>query len=180
MEDQELIQLALDAGFTHAAVMDAAKIQPLPEVRDMCAVNTCHRYDACWSCPPACGTLEQCKEKLSRYRTALVVQVMGELEDSFDVEGLQELEQRQKAAFSKLLPLLREKMGDLLPLGTGCCTVCKECTYPDAPCRFPEKAVSSMEAYGLLVNQVCTDSGLRYNYGPNTMAYTSCFLFGVR
>ena len=180
MEDQELIQLALDAGFTHAAVMDAAKIQPLPEVRDMCAVNTCHRYGACWSCPPACGTLEECKERLSQYRSGLVVQVVGELEDSFDVEGLQELEKRQKEAFSKLLPQLREKMDHLLPLGTGSCTICKECTYPDAPCRFPEKAVSSMEAYGLLVNQVCTDSGLRYNYGPNTMAYTGCFLFGKR
>lgn len=146
----------------------------------MCAVNTCHRYGACWSCPPACGTLEECKERLSQYRSGLVVQVVGELEDSFDIEGLQELEKRQKEAFSKLLPQLREKMDHLLPLGTGSCTICKECTYPDAPCRFPEKAVSSMEAYGLLVNQVCTDSGLRYNYGPNTMAYTGCFLFGKR
>ena len=180
MEAQELIQMALDAGFTHAGIVDGDKVRPLQEVRDMCAVNTCHRYGACWSCPPACGTLEECKERLSQYRAGLVVQVVGELEDSFDIEGLQELEKRQKEAFNKLLPQLREKMDRLLPLGTGSCTICKECTYPDAPCRFPDKAVSSMEAFGLLVNQVCTDSGLRYNYGPSTMAYTGCFLFGAR
>ena len=72
---------------------------------------------------------------------------------------------------------MRGHCPDLLPLNAGCCTVCKQCTCPDAPCRFPEKAISSMEAYGLLVNQVCTDSGLQYNYGPNTIAYTGCFLF---
>ena len=176
MEDQELIQLALDAGFTHAAVLPADKIQPLPEVRDMCAVNTCHRYGACWSCPPACGTLEECKERLSQYRSGLVVQVVGELEDSFDIEGLQELEKRQKEAFSKLLPQLREKMDHLLPLGTGSCTICKECTYPDAPCRFPDDSYSSMEAYGLWVSKVCEESGLPYNYGPQTIAFTSCYL----
>ena len=33
-----------------------------------------------------------------------------------------------------------------------------------------------MEAYGLMVNQVCLDNGLHYNYGPNTIAYTGCFL----
>ena len=35
---------------------------------------------------------------------------------------------------------------------------------------------SSMEAYGLWVSKVCELSGIPYNYGPNTIAYTSCFL----
>lgn len=177
MERQTLIDLALAAGFTHAAVADASIMKALPEVRDMCAVNTCHRYGACWSCPPACGTLDECRDKISHYSTALVVQVVGQLEDSWDIEGMHEIEVQQKAAFARLLPQMRERFADLLPLGTGSCTVCKTCSYPDSPCRFPEKALSSMEAYGLLVNQVCTDSGLKYNYGPNTMAYTGCFLF---
>lgn len=177
MEYQTLIDLALTAGFTHAAVADAGIFKPLPEVREMCAANTCHKYGACWSCPPACGSLEACQEKISSYHTALVVQVMGQLEDSWDIEGMHDIEARQKDAFSKLLPQMRERFPTLLPLNAGCCTVCKTCTCPDAPCRFPEKAISSMEAYGLLVNQVCTDSGLKYNYGPNTLAYTGCFLF---
>jgi hypothetical protein len=33
-----------------------------------------------------------------------------------------------------------------------------------------------MEAYGLLVTQICTDNGMKYYYGPDTLAYTSCFL----
>ena len=65
---------------------------------------------------------------------------------------------------------------DLLAIGAGACTKCKECTYPDAPCRFPKEAFASMEAYGMLVVQVCKDNHMKYYYGPETIAYTSCFL----
>ena len=64
----------------------------------------------------------------------------------------------------------------VLGMGAGTCRRCKSCTYPDAPCRFPEDSYSSMEAYGLWVSKVCELSGIPYNYGPNTIAYTSCFL----
>ena len=33
-----------------------------------------------------------------------------------------------------------------------------------------------MEAYGLVVSQVCQDSGLPYYYGPRTITYTACVL----
>ena len=29
------------------------------------------------------------------------------------------------------------------------CGICKTCTYPDAPCRFPDRARRSMEACGI-------------------------------
>jgi predicted metal-binding protein len=64
----------------------------------------------------------------------------------------------------------------MLSLGSGGCRRCKKCTYPDAPCRFPEKKFASMEAYGMLVTQVCQDNGLDYYYGKGTITYTSCFL----
>ena len=51
---------------------------------------------------------------------------------------------------------------------------CASCTCPDAPCRFPEEQVVSMEAYGLLVSQVCQDCGAAYYHGPRTMTYVSC------
>ena len=64
-----------------------------------------------------------------------------------------------------------------LPLTAGSCTLCARCTYPDRPCRYPTKRLSSMEAYGLFVSDICTRSGLAYNYGPRTMTYTSCVLY---
>ena len=36
--------------------------------------------------------------------------------------------------------------------------------------------ISSMEAYGMVVLEVCRANGLQYYYGADKMAYTSCFL----
>ena len=36
--------------------------------------------------------------------------------------------------------------------------------------------LSSMEAYGLLVSNVCRSSGLEYYYGPLTLTYSACIL----
>ncbi|MDO4340204.1 MAG: DUF2284 domain-containing protein [Eubacteriales bacterium] len=43
-------------------------------------------------------------------------------------------------------------------------------------CRFPEKAISYMEAYWLFVTQVCRDNHLEYYYVPKTITYTACVL----
>ena len=75
---------------------------------------------------------------------------------------------------------MAEKVKELYPgatcLGAGGCTVCKSCAYPE-PCRFPEKAFSSMEGYGMLVSDVCTANNVPYYHGENTIAYVGCYLF---
>ena len=64
-----------------------------------------------------------------------------------------------------------------LPLTAGTCTLCHTCTYPEHPCRHPKQRLSSMEAYGLFVSDVCIRSNLAYNYGPRTLTYTACVLY---
>ena len=166
-------EAALATGFTHTAPLDPSTIELKEAVRQMCAA--CSRYDKCWSCPPACGSLEQCRQRIGKFSQGILVQTVGQLEDEFDGEGMMETEATHKENFHRLLETLNR--GDLLPLGAGCCTVCKTCSYPDAPCRFPERMVSSMEAYGMEVAQVCRANNMPYYHGPNTIAYTSCLLF---
>ena len=87
------------------------------------------------------------------------------------------LSQQHKRRFANFARQARLLYPQCLPLTAGTCTICARCTYPDRPCRFPNKRLSSMEAYGLFVSDICTRSGLNYNYGPNTLTYTSCVLF---
>jgi predicted metal-binding protein len=87
-----------------------------------------------------------------------------------------ETEARHKENFIAFEQVLRELYPNMLAIGSGCCTRCRECTYPDAPCRQPDKAFASMEAYGMLVTQVCQANDLTYYYGPCTIAYTGCYL----
>jgi len=171
-----LKQLALDAGFSHISPLDIRTVTLKPEVRQMCASNSCGQYGKCWSCPPGCGELDALQQRLSLYSKGILVQTVGQLEDSFDAEGMMAAEQAHKAHLVSLQAMLLEQYPKLLTIGAGCCTHCKTCTYPHAPCRFPEKQISSMEAYGMLVSEVCQKNGMKYYYGPGTIAYTSCFL----
>ena len=168
--------LARELGFTHSAWMDLSVLRLLPEVRNMCADGRCRRYGHSWSCPPACGSLEHCAEQIARYDRGLLVQTTAQLDDDFDAEGIAAAQARHKARFEALARQLRRLEPDCLPLTAGTCTLCHQCTYPDRPCRFPGKRLSSMEAYGLLVSEVCQQAGLSYYYGPKTITYSSCIL----
>ena len=177
MTIQELCALAMEIGFEQAGPLDPATIELKEEVREMCASGKCAMYDKRWSCPPGCGTLDECRELLKGYTRGILVQRVGELEDNFDIETMMETEAAHKERFYAMRKALVERGIDALAAGAGCCTICPECTYPDAPCRFPEQKMSSMEALGMLVLEVCKANDMRYFYGENTIAYTSCFLF---
>lgn len=176
MTINELIALARSCGFTAAVSLDPETIELKPEVRDMCKDNGCGQYGKRWSCPPGCGDLDSCRARIAGYTSGILVQTTGEIEDSFDFEEMQNIEKRHKEHFDAMHEALGGSYPKLLPLGAGCCVRCEKCTYPDKPCRFPEKMTSSMEAYGMLVLEVCKANGLTYYYGPETMTYTSCFL----
>ena len=176
MDVEYLCALGREVGFSLVAPLAAETLKPQQAVRDMCRSNTCGRFDTCWSCPPGCGTLEECTERIRRYTRGIIVQTIGALEDPYDGEGMIEAERAHKKAFSAMRLRLEEKYPDMLALGAGCCTVCAQCTYPQEPCRNPAASFSSMEAYGLLVLEVCRANQVAYYYGTEKIAYTGCFL----
>lgn len=171
---EEWIRMALEEGFTYATELRMETVELLTEVRQMCEKNTCHAYGKNWACPPACGTLEECRARLEQYPYGILLQTVGEIEDWMDYEGMMEVESTHKRNFERYVSRLRQEKIKMLPVGTGGCRVCSTCTYPGAPCRFPEKSFTSMEAYGMEVNRICKANGLDYNYGPGRIAYTAC------
>lgn len=176
MTDQQLMTLATEQGFDHTGMMNLPALYFDPAVREMCAADRCNNYGRCWTCPPGCGTLDEIAEKASRYHRGILLQSTGILEDDFDIDTMFETERLHKKRFLSLVEIIRRDYPDCLPMSSGGCSVCESCTYPDAPCRFPHLAIPSMEAYGLMVSQVCKDSGLPYYYGPKTLTYTACIL----
>lgn len=166
---------ALHMGFTAAAELDPAVLKPLPAIREMCAADRCRAYGKNWTCPPAVGTLEECAARLRKYRKGLLVQTVGRLHKVIDTKAMEEAEQRHLQLLHGLAYRIRQEQPAALCLGAGGCRICKSCAYPE-PCRFPERACSSMEAYGLFVTQVCRDCGLPYHYGAGTISFTACVL----
>jgi len=173
---KKLEDIAKQSGFTHYAQLDVSTLEFLQEVRDMCNPEKCRSYNRSWSCPPACASLEEIRECVKKYTKGILVQTVGELEDSMDWDNIIETGVRHKENFGRMRENLGKKHPSLLAMGAGECKVCEACTYPDNPCRFPDKMEVSMEASGLFVSKVCKDNDLEYNYGPEKIAFTSCFL----
>ncbi len=174
---EELEKLAKECGFTYTAPLDPETIELKKEVRDMCAVNSCGMYGKSWSCPPGCGTLEECAEKLNSYKHGILVQTVGNLEDLFDVEAMMETARKHDENVRKMQDELLKRKEEVLTLGAGACKLCAKCTYPDEPCRQPERMHSSMESFGMVVLEVCKANGLSYYYGSDHIAYTGCLLY---
>ena len=173
----DILALANGIGFEYAAGFDAAGLEFRGEVREMCAADRCRKYNRSWACPPACGSLAAMEARARRFARGVLVQTVAELDGDFDAEGLagaQRVHKRRFETLARQAKLLTR--GECLPMGAGACTRCVKCTYPSRPCRHPALVHPSMEAYGLMVADVCALAGLKYYYGPNTISYTSCIL----
>lgn len=172
----ELCEQARKIGFDEAKPLNIQTLKPMEMVRQMCAADKCHAYGKNWTCPPECGTLEECDARMKGYKSGILLQTVGHLQKAIDSRTLRETERRHTENLSVFSEWIHDLYLDALCLGAGGCRVCKKCAYPE-PCRFPEKATSSMEGYGLFVTQVCRDNDLPYHHGDRTITYTACVLF---
>ena len=173
---EDFIAMAKESGFTAAGVLDPSTIELRQEVRDMCAEDKCHAYGHNWTCPPHCGTLEECRGRIKKYQTGIIVQTTGQLEDSLDYEAMMDTAALHKKNLVAFFQKVQETYPNALCLGAGGCSICEKCSCPDSPCRFPQKAFSSMEGYGMVVSDVCKNNGIPYYYGENTITYVGCYL----
>lgn len=171
----QVMALAKEAGFETVAVMDAGTIELKEEVRAMCAEDKCKVYGHNWTCPPACGDLDYCRSVVGRFKEGVIFETVGELEDSLDYEGMMDAGKLHRERLTDFAVKVKEICPEAVCLGAGGCTVCKTCNYPE-PCRFPDKAFSSMEAYGMVVSEVCTANQVPYYHGQNTITYVGCCL----
>ncbi len=171
-----IVQDALDLGFSHAGLARIDTLRARTDVRDMCAANKCRSYNKNWSCPPGCGTVEECQAEMQSYDWGVIVQVTMDMEDAYDMETWGIAAKRHRELILEMYRLLKQRYPAVLGLGGAGCKICETCTYPDAPCRFPEERMSGMEGYGLMVNDVCKDNGLQYYYGKDTITYSGLFL----
>lgn len=146
-------------------------------VRKLCEMNSCGQYGKTWACPPGVGTVEECKAKVLKYENLFVFTTLHDLEDSFDFEGMENGKLRHNELCPAIVGLFQENCDSLLILSAEGCSRCASCTYPDAPCRFPDTLYPSIESYGVEVNRLAATAGINYINGANTVTYFGCILY---
>ncbi|MDR0362197.1 MAG: DUF2284 domain-containing protein [Planctomycetota bacterium] len=172
------LQPALDSlGVHQHGIVRVEDIVFSEEVRKMCEANTCRKYGVTWACPPAVGTVDECKSRCFRLKNMLVFSGKYDLEDSYDFEAMMEGLASFKAMALRLEEALSPHIGAHFLLANEGCTNCEQCTYPDNPCRFPDKSPGSLEGYGIFVNELAASAGMNYINGANTVTYFGGLLF---
>jgi len=176
MDERSLAAAAVSMGFTRAAPVDLTRLKmgDAASVRALCESNACGCYGANWMCPPGVGTVESCVMELLRYPGGIVVQFVGQMEDSFDMEGTAAAHARFRELLEAFLPDVARE-GEILALGAGGCSLCEKCSYPDEPCRRSDRAMASVESYGVNVMRLCKLANLPYHSGQNTVTFTGLY-----
>ncbi len=179
---EEMIQDVRDLNVTHVGIVNTEEIEFSKEFRKMCEQNKCGMAGTNWMCPPGVGSFESLRDRAMAYKKGIVLQTVHPLESSFDLKGMEEGAAKHNEVFRKVIYLLATKyqLSNILPLNVGPCTYCKKCTYTDGkPCRFPDKAVASVEAYGIDVMKLLRNCDIPYNSGKNTVSYNSLIVFNL-
>lgn len=178
--EEVLVREALEMGAANAAIANVSDIMFCEDLRNMCSQNLCGKYNTNWMCPPAVGSFSDMREKVLKFKHGLLFQTIYQLEDSFDFEGMMEAKLKHEKVFRKIYDKIERsnEYSEILALNAGACEICEECSYKAGEkCRFPEKAVPSVESCGINVTELVTCNGIPYNNGVNTVSYVGMILF---
>lgn len=174
----DLVQSALDMGFLHAAVVPAAQIPFEEEFRAYCQENLCGQYGVNHSCPPACGSFQQMRQRVLDRQNALVVQSIWDMPDYDDKEAVRQAKTMHNTALIQLREQLAQAGIPSLMAGASGCSLCKPCALGKGePCRFPDKMYSCLSAYCVYVKGLSDLCGMEYNCGPGKVAFYGMLLF---
>ena len=174
MTNAELMKLAEAEGFL-AAVIETKDIPVNAEFRRFCEDNLCGKYNANYSCPPACGTVEEVHGRLLAEDQALVLETICEIGSYENKDAILTSKKQLNGAILRLMEQVRQVGFRGFPLGYGGCPLCDPCKQAEGePCVFPEKRISCMSAYCIDVAKLAKRCDLEFAWIPERL-----HLFGM-
>ena len=177
--EAKLIAAAKEAGAAGAVVIPVSQMVLSAQFRDICQNNQCGNFGKCWVCPPMLPPMDTAMAQIRSHTHVLWYQSVSALEDSFDMEGMFAAGAAHAQLSQRLQDLVQPLLsGEFLHLTCGGCHLCPTCAkVQEQPCRHPDKALPSLEGYGVDVYQTTKDTPLHYINGQNTVTYFGAVLF---
>ncbi len=177
MEEYAAAKKWLEAQITRFPICEyawlpAKEVPFLEQVRYICQTE-CPRYGTSWSCPPAVGTVEECKKRCREYKDVFLFTTMEEVADIADMEETLRTRKAHEEITRNVVSVMRKRWGKLLTLSTESCANCPVCAYPDGPCRHPGKMFPCIESYGILVTELAEKCGIHFMSGGNIVTWFS-------
>lgn len=146
-------------------------------VRTVC-LQECPMYGKSWACPPAVGTVDECRERCLRYPEALLLTTVTEVNDIADLDETLATRTPHEELVRKVETILRTAgCTEVYVLSTEACSVCERCAYLDGkPCRSPEKMYPCVESHGIVATELAERCGIDFFTG-NYVTWFSVLLY---
>lgn len=178
MNAEKMIQMAVEEGFAAAQVMDTRDIVFDDTFQLYCEENICGQYGINYSCPPACGSPEEMRQRILAHKKALVLQTIWEIDDLSNAPAIRQAKGSHNAAAIRLVKQFRAAGRDGFMIGASGCALCSPCALGQGgPCRFPELKYSCMSAHCIFVKKVADHCGIEYDCGQGLLAFFGMYVF---
>lgn len=144
-------------------------------VRHVCEAE-CPMYNTSWACPPAVGTVEECRARCLAFPSVLVISTITEVSDISNIEETLACRAPHEEITHQAAELVRAWSGrEVMALSTESCAVCRKCAWPDAPCRHPERMFPCVESYGILATALADKLDMSFFNGNLVTWYSLIF-----
>lgn len=139
--------------------------------------HECPMYGKTWACPPAVGSVEECKARCMKFDEALLIATITEVSDIANIEETLATRAPHEEITRQVHEMVREQAGDTMVLSTEACAICEECAWPDAPCRFKEKMFPCVESHGIVVTDLAEKTGIDFYAEGNLVTWFSLIFY---
>ncbi|MDO4344410.1 MAG: DUF2284 domain-containing protein [Eubacteriales bacterium] len=156
-------------------IVPSEKIPFSEKVRFICR-EECERYGKSWSCPPAVGSVEECRQRCLEYPRALVFTTLAEVNDMAVMAETLATRGGHEKISRAICRELEDRGYSCLCLSSESCQICESCAYPEA-CRHPEAAIPCVESYGILVTELAEMCGMDFYYDSHTVTWFGLIFF---
>ena len=159
------------------AYLDPKSLVYSEQIRWICE-NECPMYGTSWACPPAVGTVNECKERCLKYENCLMISTISEVYDIANISETLKTRAPHEKVTNQVRDWMREQGVEPYVLSTESCAVCERCAVLDGePCRRPERMHPCVESHGINLLPVIEEYGLTFQYGENVVTWFSLLFF---
>lgn len=146
---QQIRRKGLQYGLTEVTPFSVDDIEVARWVNLKCRYG-CNRYNTSWCCPPATPSTDEVRQILSEYISAFLLVSHQNCPEFYLNNAKKRVKQVRiwKGAVALERMLFLEGYYKAFSLVSGYCSLCRECTYPDA-CRFPQEKRPSVESFSI-------------------------------
>lgn len=124
------------------------------EVRQICK-QECPMYGKSWSCPPAVGTVEECRKNCMDYQGVFLFTTIAEVSDIANMEETLQTRFAHEKITRALGEIFTAEGAQVKLLSSESCAICESCAYCEGEkCRHPQYMIPCIESHGILVTEL--------------------------